>query len=412
MAKRVNPGAIRLIGSGIIRPAGKSRFMSFVRFSALVSVLLGTVALIISLSVLEGFDKSLRENAVKFTSHIILRSIHSKPVTGAGSIGAMLGTKFPEIESFMPVIEKEGLVRTKRYTEGILLKALYPGTDITGIGKTIKEGTFRWSSLSANETVIGRRLARKLGVRTGDSLVLYAIEKVSRGELPRTRVAKFKVAGIYESGMAQYDDIVVYLPRDAAASLLDLPRGAATNIEIMLKDIKNTERIARDIEAYMGSTFYCLTVFDLHRSVFAWIDLQKEPIPLVLGLISMVAVLNIITALLITVVEKTHTIGLLRTLGMRGRDIVGVFVYQGVSIALAGSLTGAGISLAFSLLQQRFGLVRLSGEIYFLDFLPIEIVPWHYALVVGSSVLLAVAATLLPAMAAVKVSPLKAVSFK
>jgi lipoprotein-releasing system permease protein len=125
-----------------------------------------------------------------------------------------------------------------------------------------------------------------------------------------------------------------------------------------------------------------------------------------------VAVFNIITTLLITVVEKTHSIGILRSLGLSGRQVMAVFVFQGVSIALAGALAGAAIALAFSLLQINFDIVQLDGSIYFLNSLPIELSIFHYAGVIGLSVALALAATLIPSWVAVRVSPLRALRFK
>jgi lipoprotein-releasing system permease protein len=146
--------------------------------------------------------------------------------------------------------------------------------------------------------------------------------------------------------------------------------------------------------------------------MFAWIELQKEPIPIVLGLISIVAVFNILTILLITVVEKTHSIGILRALGLTNREIISIFIYQGTSIGFFGTLLGCGLALAFSIVQQQYGLIHLPGEIYFMDKLPVAINPIHYVIVIGISVVLSLAATLIPSFIAVKINTIKALRFK
>ena len=386
--------------------------MNFARGVALISVTLGTLALIISLSVLGGFDKMLKENAVKFTSHISTVTFNRKPIADYDGISAKLKYNFPDISGIMPVIEREGLISSKDYVEGVMIRGFQPDNDITQLKRNIMEGKFSFSSDRSKEIVIGKRLARKLNAGVGDIVVVYAMTETQMGTMGYPDINKFKIVGIYETGMAKYDDIAVFVPLKTANTIFRIPENSSTGFEIILDDINKAIPFTEKIQDFLGYPFFCLSVFVTHSSIFAWIDLQKEPIPIVLGLISIVAIFNIITILLITVVEKTRTIGILSTLGMNKREIMSVFILQGTTVGITGTIAGAIISLVLSLLQQNFHLITLKGDIYFLDTLPVLISLWNYLIVGGISIALSFLATLIPAYIAVRISPVRAIRYK
>ena len=225
-------------------------------------------------------------------------------------------------------------------------------------------------------------------------------------------IEKFRLKGIYETGMAQYDDIYVYIPFKKSASFFKMPENRASSIDIMLYDVNEAPAVAKNIEELLGYPYFCYTVYDLHKAIFTWIEYQKAPIPLVLGLISIVAVLNIITILLITVVEKTHSIGILRAIGMKKSGIISIFVFQGTTIGLIGTLTGCSLGFFLCWLQLHFSIIKLDGSVYFLDTLPIKLSLWHYEIVISISILLSVLATFIPSFIASKISPIRAIRFR
>lgn len=389
----------------------QGRFLKFARAVSFVSVMLGVLALLLSLAILYGFESELKKSAVKFTSHITINTLNKEPIGNAGEIINLLKTKFTEIAAANPICEREGLIRSDLHTDGVLIKSFQPQNDINDFKKNIKFGKSSFSSDSAREIIIGTRLARKLGATAGSSIVLYAIKSSNIG-LPDSRVGKFKVVGLYQTGMAEYDESLVLIPLQAARVFFKMPENSASKIELMLNDINSSSRISKNVMDLLGFPFWTMTYYEIHTSIFAWIELQKEPIPLVLGIISLVAVLNIITTLLIMVVEKTHTIGILRTLGMKKFDIVKIFVSQGIRIGSYGMLCGAVLAFAFSILQQNYQLIKLKGEIYFLDALPIYISPLHYIVVLSISFLLILLSTIIPALIASGLKPVKAIRFK
>jgi lipoprotein-releasing system permease protein len=183
-------------------------------------------------------------------------------------------------------------------------------------------------------------------------------------------------------------------------------------LEIDLKDIADVKRLTPIIEETVGFPYYALNVFELHSSMFAWIDLQKAPIPIVLGLISIVAVFNIITILLVTIVEKTRSIGILRSLGMKNRGILALFVTQGVAIGTAGAVTGCLLGFLFGFTQNAFKIISLNSDIYFLDALPVDMSAWHFVLVLSASIFCSFLAALVPSLIAVRISPVKSLRFR
>lgn len=403
---------IRLIAKRFSGSARDRRFLNFARIMALLSVTIGSMALVISLAVLEGFQKELLDTAVQSRSHIVLTSFRHEPLGDYPATVKTLETEFPQIEGVAPIAEKEGLVRSSGNVEGVMLRGVFPEKDLTGMKEKMVEGSWEFSSSEAHEVIIGQRLAEKIGAAPGDELVVYAIDMSAAGKLPRPRADKFRITGLYRTGMAQYDDVFIYMPFAAAAEFFRYPEGSASSFEIMVSDVERAGELSEKISTRLGYPYFTLTVFDLHASMFAWIDLQKEPIPIVLTLISIVAVMNIISTLLIIVVEKTNSIGILRALGMRSRNILSIFIVQGVSIGLAGTLLGSGIGAGLCFLQQQFGIISLQGDVYFLDAVPISMLPWHFAVIIGMSLLLSFLATLIPALVATRINPLRAIKFK
>ena len=402
---------IRYISKRVSQSKKNHRFLNFARIIALLSVMLGSIALIVSLSVLDGFETTLRENAVKFTSHIIIKSYKNRIIDNSGEIALTLKNKFPEILSISPNVESEGLIRSKHFVEGIMVRGMASDIDITNMKNNITEGTFELSG-TASDIVIGKRLMRKLNVKIGDSVAVFAIKQTETtlAELPK--ISKFRITGIYETGMAQYDDIYVYIPVANARSFFQMPENSAVSLEVILRDVSKASEVSAKIDDFMGYPYFSFTVFELHRAIFTWIEYQKAPIPIVLGLISAVAVLNIITILLITVVEKTRTIGILKSLGMTTNGVISLFIIQGVTIGTTGTILGCSIGFALCKIQEIYHVIKLEGSIYYLDTLPVKIEFWHYAIVIGMSIALSFLATLIPSFIAGRISPVKALRFK
>lgn len=409
---KLNFKTIKYLSSRIVKSAKKQRFFNFSRFVALISVTLGSIALLVSLAVLTGFEKALHENAVKFTSHIKLIPINRIPFSDYPETINRILDYFPLVQSVTPVIEREGLIRSKKYIEGIMIKSFDPKSDVSNIKHNIVDGTYQFSGINSKELIIGKNLLRKLMLDVGDSVLLFAMRQTETGNYSYPDISKFKIIATFESGMSKYDDLVVFVPFETAASIFRLQSNSTIAYEIMLRDVEAIRQQAEAIQNYLGYPHFSLTVYDIHGAMFSWIDIQKEPIPIVLGLISIVAVFNILTILLITVVEKTNTIGVLRTLGLKNKEIMSIFIYQGVSLGFIGALIGTFIAYSFCWLQIEFKLIKLNGDIYFLDSLPIDINIVHYVIVIGTAVGLSFLSTIIPSLIATRINTISALRFR
>ncbi len=407
----MNLEIIRKISSGFFK-GGPSGFLGFSRVVAFISVMLGAMALTVSMAILDGFDKELHKNAIRFTSHIRVQMLRRGPIYEPQEKIDNLKKNIPEITSASAIYEKEGLIRADNYIDGVLIRSFSREKDFTAISSGRNSNEFNFSSAEAKEVTISTTLANTTGLKKGDDIILYALKTNERQFFPSAGISIFKIKGIYETGFTQYDELLVFIPEQTAKKLFGMPEYSCTHIEIMLRDAEMAPAVSTRIEEMLGFPHFVLTVFELHRPMFAWIEPQKETIPIVLGIISIVAVLNIITTLLITVVEKTSSIGILSAMGMRRRDITHVFIYHGTSLGAGGALAGMAIGLLFCILQATYSFISLQGKVYFLDKLPVNPELWHYVAILTVSVLLSFFATLLPALVASRVNPINAIRFR
>ncbi len=387
----------------------KRRFINFAKYFAISSVVVGVLALLISLAVLEGYDRTLRKNAIKFSSHLILQNFNHKNIKNYEEISERILNIRDDIKKLYPTIQSEALVRHKNNAEGIMIRGVnseyikdkVKPNIIVGKGYLDKKG----------DILIGKRLADKLNAKIGDKIQMFLIKSDDIEKLDY-KVAKFIVAGIYESTMAQYDDVLVYIDFQEAQAINSININEITNFEIMLDDVTMAKSVGAELEQYLGYPFFAITVFDSHQYIFTWIEMQKQPIPIVLGIIMIIASFNIITTLLIMVLEKLPHIGVLRALGFTKNQIVRLFLMQGLNIAIKGVLIGGSIAFIFSYLQLKYHFIKLNGDIYFLDVLPIKIIPFHYILVISITLILSLLATIIPAIIASRINIIKALKFR
>lgn len=391
--------------------SNSSKFLNFSQIISFCSVLLGAFALVLSLAILNGFDYELREIAKKFTSDIALHTINNDYIYNIDSIKKCI-LQTEDIKFTTPVIASEGLVSTKNYTGGVTIQSFNLNNPANNLSNNIISGEISFSNTTAKEIIIGQTLARKLGVKVGDKILLYALKNKENINFSSVAYSQFIIKAIYHTGMLQYDETIVYCPFKTLGNLLEMPENTATYFEVYINNINNVDNVVLKLEDDLGYPFFPISYYDMNQSIFAWIELQKEPIPIVLAIISLVAILNIITTLIITVVEKTRSIGVLQTLGLKRSNLIKIFVFQGIRTTILGSIVGCILALILCILQITFGIIKLDSSIYFLDSLPIKLEFWYFAVIIGTTTLLALFASFIPARIATKITPLQAIKFK
>jgi lipoprotein-releasing system permease protein len=224
------------------------------------------------------------------------------------------------------------------------------------------------------------------------------------------RAKQFLVAGMYETGMSEYDDVFAFTDLPVAQKLFQM-ENAVSGFDIFVSDVNKIGETKTAVRTLAGYPHYPQTVFELYHNLFSWLELQKKPIPIIIGLIAMVATVNIIGALLMFIVERTKEIGILKSLGSSNKEISKIFLLHGMFIGIVGTILGNLLGLLYCLLEQKFHFFTLNAEVYFMNTVPI-LLRWENIFIVNFCVLmLCFLASLIPSRAISKVNVVETLRF-
>lgn len=391
----------------------QSKFISLISTIAISGIALGVAVLIITLTVLDAFEKAVEEKIINFNSHITITSFGDRNLPGYENVIPILDTLIPPYaKSISPFVSKNIIIKSKNKSDGILLKGISKEIDNSKIDEYLVEGNFSFKDANGNNgIIIGQKLADRLFAEVGSKLTVFSLRN---DELPSYEnppsIEQFVVTGIYESGMSQYDDINAYVDLKTAQDFFGM-NDQTSGYNIQVTDISKIDSISNHLQDNLRYPFYVRTVYKLHQNIFTWLELQKEPVPIILGLIIIVAVFNIIGMLLMIVLEKTSDIGILKSLGANRKLITRIFVLQGLYLSFIGIVVGNLLALIISALQKYFNIISLPGEIYFISNVPIIFDWFNYFLVSAIALVLSIAASLVPSLIASHTKPLSAIRF-
>jgi lipoprotein-releasing system permease protein len=397
-----------------IRSKNTSGFISFITFISVSGIAIGVAALIIAVSVLNGFEKEITNKTISLSSHIQLTSFKKEGIPDYKKIITELSDTNNNffVKKAYPFIQKEAVIKFKDNTEGIILKGIREEDNIFGEQRRIINGSDKFSSQDSlnNGIIIGNKLAKKLNINTSDKVFLIAtIGLPSASNTPT--VKGFKVIGIYESGLKEYDDVLVYISLTDAAKLFSMGP-YVTGIEIFLLNNDKIKTVTNEIKTKIDyPNNNARNVFQIYKGLFTWVELQKEPIPIILGLIIIVAAINIIGFLLMLVLEKTQTIGILKSLGAKNTDIISIFFIQGMIISLTGILIGNLLGYGLCYLQAEYNIITIP-EIYYMSTVPLEISLNTGILITIIAIVLSILVTVIPSYMASRLSPITSLRFK
>jgi len=403
-------GYSSFIASRYLRSRLNDSFISFITAIAILGVTLGTAALIIALSVLGGFEREITEKVVGFTSHVQILGFQNQPLRNYPRNARIMQDSIPSVRAVAPFVSREALIRSREGVDGIFLKGVDPLNDISTTRNYIIGGKYdlEHEQGSLPKVVVGRKLAAKLALEVGDKATVFG---VGRGmELGQLRVMQFRVSGIYESGMAEYDDIHAFTTLRDAQTLFQVGN-AVTGYDLLLTRVDSAEVVAARVQDLLGYPHYGRTVFQTYRNLFTWIELQKKPVPIILGLIIIVATVNIIGTLLMMVLGKTREIGILASLGATRWGISKIFLRQGFVIAIIGTLLGNLVAFCLCHAQQEWRFLSLPSDIYFMTSVPILLSADFFLLVSAVSLMLCLFCSLIPARLAARMDPVQAIRF-
>jgi lipoprotein-releasing system permease protein len=394
-----------------LRSRRHSGFISFITLIAVVGVTLGVAALIITLSVLGGFERTIKENVISFTAHLQLVGFQNQLLPNARHTMEVVLSEFPEVKNIAPFISREGMIRSASSTDGVLIKGVDPRNDISAAKTRLVEGSYNLEQKDRGTEgiILGRRLAQKLDVNIGDRVMLMSLGG-SSVTLSQTRVMQFEVRGLYETGMAEYDETYAYVNLTNAQRLFAVGP-MVSGFDVLMHDLDSLESTASRLPERLGYPYYGRTTYQMNRNLFTWIELQKKPIPIVIGLIIIVATVNIIGTLLMMVMEKGKEIGILRALGINRKKLMNIFMAQGMFIGIVGVILGNIIAFLLCWLELKYRIISLPSGIYFMTHVPIDLNGLNFLVVSILALLMCFLSSVIPSRIAAKRDPIRMIKF-
>jgi len=388
-----------------------SRFLSFIKVMAITGVAVGSAGLLIALSVVHGFKSVIDNKVLGFAPHVTVTSFGDRPIERADTLLKELDT-YPEISEAQAVVNGQTMIQGVDAVTGTLLKGVDEKGDVTNIRDYITKGTYDLSTDSAGRPgiVIGSKLAHTLNVDINATLTAYTVDGLP-SPLSSPEIEQFRLSGIYETGIGQFDDILALSARPYVQKFFLKSPEEASAIEIRLKNKSQIESLGKKLDGELSYPYFSETIYERYSNIFAWVDLQEQTIPFVIAVMIIVAAFNLIGTVLMMVLERTRDIGILKTIGASNKSIRGVFLLEGLFVAVVGLLIGISLSLTFAWLQSTYHIIPLSEQNYYMAYAPVEPHMLDFVLVTGVTLFLCALASWLPARIASKTDPLKVIAY-
>jgi lipoprotein-releasing system permease protein len=388
-----------------------SRFITFVSFISIIGIALGVATLIIALSILNGFEETLTKKIIDFDAHIKITSYKNTLPDYHRILPVLKEKLFPYAIDINPYASSLAIIGSKKIKEGVSIKGINLSDNWPGLERNITEGNFVLDNAETPQLIIGRKLANKLFVKVGDKVTVFTLKNnkiPSPDNLPN--IQRFEVSAIFESGMAEYDDQIAYVSLQSAQKLFSIGDNI-NGYDIKVNNISKIDSLTDFLSENLRYPHQVRSIYRIHRNIFAWIQLQKEPIPIILGLITLVAVFNIIGTLLMIVLEKTNAIGVLKSLGATKKQIISVFLFQGMFLAITGIVLGNILGFILTYLQLNFRIISIPSSVYFMNTVPIKLSAEVFVGISILTFLLCIAASILPSYIASRIQPVSALRF-
>ena len=396
-------------------------FLSVIAFIATGGVILGVAALIIMLSVTNGFTGEVKSRLIGMNAHVSVWRYHGDAIAAADTLAAHIARR-PGVVATAPIIEsKLVLANTEDDMDGVVVWGVDPASfagvsDLPAHLVYGEAGEMHFEPRPGGGPpgiILGRYLADRLRVGLGDVVFLLSLrdqslEEVMVGGLT-PRVRAFVVNDLFESGMFHYDDNYAFISLEQARDITTMD--GATNIHVRLADLDAAVGVRQELADQLGYPYKVSDWTQLFPELFHWMELEKWVIFIALSLIIVVAAFNITSILTMSILIKTPEIGILRAMGARARGIGRVFLYQGLFIGLVGTLLGCLTGLGVCLVQDRFQIVPIPTEIYIISSLPVDMQPLDFVLVSAASIVICLLAAVLPARKAASLQPVEAIRY-
>ncbi len=405
------------IGRRYLRAKQKERFISLITLLSIAGVSVGVMALIVVIAVMTGFESDLKSRILKGQAHVLVMR-HGGPFKNYQNVLETVQS-IDGVVAATPFIYTQVMIRAPGGVSGAVLRGVDPTTagrviqnlSTLSFKRTKAENDTRGAASPVPGIVLGKELAGSLGVARGDTVYLIAPRGMMSpiGHVPAMK--RFRVSGYFESGMYEYDGTFAYIRLKDAQRILRMP-GAVTGIEVRVKNLYKAGSVTQQIVSTLGFPFWARDWMQMNKNLFTALKLEKTVMFVILTLIVLVAAFNIASTLIMTVMEKTRDIAILKAMGSTDRSIRRIFVFKGIVIGAVGTFLGVVFGFGLCTALKHYKIHELTGDIYyFTTTLPVRMNALDVSVIVAATMVICFLATLYPARQASKLNPVEAIRY-
>jgi len=402
-----------LIALRYFRSKKRHKGISLNTFISIAGVALGVMTLITVLSVMSGFHMDLQEKILGVNAHVVTLTYKGR-ISDYNAVQQKI-RKVDGVVDAAPFIYGQVMLRSGDRAHGVVVRGIDPvdGSGTTEILRNLKSGSVK--GLREGEGVpgliLGRELLRNLGLFIGDEIEMVSpVSEVGPlGMIPKMK--KFRIMGFFEAGMYEYDSSLAFINIKQAQKFFNYG-DSVTGIEVKIDDLYNAGKLSDDIELMLGPPYYARDWMQMNRNLFSALKLEKIVMFIILTLIILVASFNIISNLIMIVIEKSREIAIIRTMGATSKGIMSIFIIHGLIIGIVGTFTGVTGGYILCQLLKTYKFINLPGDVYYLSYLPVRMNLFDFTVVPLAAILITLVATIYPSWQAAKLDPVEPLRYE
>ncbi|MDD5570659.1 MAG: ABC transporter permease [Bacteroidales bacterium] len=377
---------------------------------AIASIVLGLAIMIVSVAIIDGFKKAIREKVTGFSSRIQIsnfdsnESLESKPIDKSPALYSTI-KKIKGVKHIQSFAVKGGLIKADDI-HGVIVKGIDSNYDLSFFKDKISEGSVFTvnDNCKTDKIIVSRYIASKLKLKVNQKIKIYFIQD-------QLRVYPFTISGIYETGLEEFDKDYVFADIAYIQKLNNWNKNQVGGIEVLADDFKDIDRISDEIYYSTSYNLSVKNIRELYPQIFDWLELQNVNVNIIIILMILVAVINMISALLILIMERNNMIGVLKSLGLKNRSLRNIFLYNAFYIILKGLVFGNILGIVICLIQQKFAIITLPQETYYISSVPISLNFLPILLLNMGTIIVCMIALILPTYVVKYISPIKVLRF-